>query len=597
VGGARSIKGRKGVERRTKSAEPAQEGFHQSPDQHHGGDEPCVKSPDPFVAPLFTELGIPLGDSLGYSVKYGLRRLAIEPPSPEVLAKSRMALKEIGLDEGSVSQCLTCLRAATYGSDVLALFRRHDLDNNGELDIGELKRIIRRCMRVRQNDLPDRDISKVFQALDVNKCGLVSADEFIEFLSLGIAYFATYEEGRVLTQGSSGRLLKPDVYRCSSPPRVFYCKPPSLTPMSEQRPAWLPAGSRKVREGKEGYLAGDVDETPLPTYGGGATYGGSAHYCDGGHRTGRSTGGRSLSPDRCRRTARSPATRKAGGGGDARDTDKETGSSDPTRQNNDVKPHGGRLTATAREVANMRSELARRQETIARLQKEVEARRVALHEEESVKTKQDNSDWEKPLTPRKVLRAPLVDDEAVHRLLEYLRVSCYGTSFKSYFSFRDEDDELDVTEVKRVIRNVLRIPAYKIADSDIKAALKLLDSDSDGRISIRELQAWMKEPHNKHVRKRQKPVEPRKAETRGGQKAYQSHLLRKRQLMEAEVGGAMSDSTGRATPMQPPWPKKSLSSKGCQADFTESESDDVWSHSPVKEFPTGTKDPAGLAAP
>merc|ERR1712037_569943 len=154
----------------------------------------------------------------------------------------------------------------------------------------------------------------------------------------------------------------------------------------------------------------------------------------------------------------------------------------------------------------MRSELAQRQETIVRLKKEVEARRAALDEEEHAKTKHDNQGWEKPRTPREYLQPAHVDEQAVHRLLECLRVSCYGSSVQAAVSFHNPegDDSLDVTEVKRVIRNVLRIPASKIPDSEVKAAIQVLDSDRDGKISIRELEAWMKAPHNTCVRKRQK---------------------------------------------------------------------------------------------
>merc|ERR1712032_1661259 len=126
---------------------------------------------------------------------------------------------------------------------------------------------------------------------------------------------------------------------------------------------------------------------------------------------------------------------------------------------------------------------------------------------------------------------------------------------------------------------------------EVKAAIQVLDQDRDGKISIRELEAWMKAPHKNRVRKPQKLVESEKTETRGGSGAYRAYLLRKRQEEQAEVVRVMSNSTGRATPMRSPHRGQPLSSKGCQADFTESESDDLRSPSPDKQVPSGKKEP------
>ena len=63
--------------------------------------------------------------------------------------------------------------AASYtraGQDWKSLFDRHDTDGSGEMDMGEMKSLFRRVMRIPPRDVSDNDIDRFFRFLDVGAC-------------------------------------------------------------------------------------------------------------------------------------------------------------------------------------------------------------------------------------------------------------------------------------------------------------------------------------------------------------------------------------------------------------------------------------------
>lgn len=62
--------------------------------------------------------------------------------------------------------------AASYtraGQDWKSLFDRHDTDGSGEMDMGEMKSLFRRVMRIPPRDVSDNDIDRFFRFIDVGE--------------------------------------------------------------------------------------------------------------------------------------------------------------------------------------------------------------------------------------------------------------------------------------------------------------------------------------------------------------------------------------------------------------------------------------------
>ncbi len=82
------------------------------------------------------------------------------------------------------------MRAAAYQRGVVThkdwqkLFGRMDKDQSGQIDLAELKRACRIQLKIAENELPERDITRLFKGLDFDRSGTVSFEELIMCLDL-----------------------------------------------------------------------------------------------------------------------------------------------------------------------------------------------------------------------------------------------------------------------------------------------------------------------------------------------------------------------------------------------------------------------------
>ena len=63
-----------------------------------------------------------------------------------------------------------------------ALFQAYDLDGNGELDLDELSRAVRRDLKIPEHDLSTPDLARLFCMIDADDSGTISAEELVEFM-------------------------------------------------------------------------------------------------------------------------------------------------------------------------------------------------------------------------------------------------------------------------------------------------------------------------------------------------------------------------------------------------------------------------------
>jgi hypothetical protein len=73
--------------------------------------------------------------------------------------------------------------------DVVAIFVYYDEDKTGQLDLRELRAMVRREARVTPEQLSDIDLEKLFCVMDTGKDGNVSVDDFLNFMKSTSARF------------------------------------------------------------------------------------------------------------------------------------------------------------------------------------------------------------------------------------------------------------------------------------------------------------------------------------------------------------------------------------------------------------------------
>ena len=117
--------------------------------------------------------------------------------SPSALAKLRFAAKTVKsaarlkqrkamkVDPAIVKKVKQKLRACSYttgGMDFARLFKHYDRDNSGSLEFDEFRSALRRDAKIKPQDVSDRDLLTVFNAVDDDGGGEVEIDEFVEWL-------------------------------------------------------------------------------------------------------------------------------------------------------------------------------------------------------------------------------------------------------------------------------------------------------------------------------------------------------------------------------------------------------------------------------
>ena len=101
-------------------------------------------------------------------------------------SKDRTKEAQANFTRGELKQKLRSLAVeagVVRDSHWTALFARYDKDNSGELDVDEFRRAIRLDAKVSRAAMSDEEINQVFDWVDIDKGGSISAAEFEAFLA------------------------------------------------------------------------------------------------------------------------------------------------------------------------------------------------------------------------------------------------------------------------------------------------------------------------------------------------------------------------------------------------------------------------------
>lgn len=98
----------------------------------------------------------------------------------------------------SFSKLRAKIKAAAYtghsGRQMSVVFQRFDRDGSGELDEDELRRALRRTLRIPPNSISDAEIAHLCSVLDADKSGQISIHELVSFLEADDDIIALQEE-------------------------------------------------------------------------------------------------------------------------------------------------------------------------------------------------------------------------------------------------------------------------------------------------------------------------------------------------------------------------------------------------------------------
>jgi len=120
--------------------------------------------------------------SSGSSSSLAKLRFAAKTVKSAARLKQRKAMK---VDPAIVKKVKQKLRACSYttgGMDFARLFKHYDRDNSGSLEFDEFRSALRRDAKIKPQDVSDRDLLTVFNAVDDDGGGEVEIDEFVEWL-------------------------------------------------------------------------------------------------------------------------------------------------------------------------------------------------------------------------------------------------------------------------------------------------------------------------------------------------------------------------------------------------------------------------------
>lgn len=114
----------------------------------------------------------------------GIRKVRKNPDNPDA--------KRVSATHKAMAEKMEKIRfkflGASYvqgGVDYALMFSRADKDGSGEIDLGELKGIVRRVLKLPPHDITDQDINQFFKALDADSSGMLEIAEITDFLETG----------------------------------------------------------------------------------------------------------------------------------------------------------------------------------------------------------------------------------------------------------------------------------------------------------------------------------------------------------------------------------------------------------------------------
>ncbi|CAJ1435785.1 unnamed protein product [Effrenium voratum] len=115
-----------------------------------------------------------------------------EPPTPR--AKSRKEARKHKRPAPKISEEVarrmqSQLQSATRGVSLRKIFGKYDADRSGTLTSVELKKLIRKELRISLAVVSDADVENLAAALDGDHTGNISVDELLSFIERGSATF------------------------------------------------------------------------------------------------------------------------------------------------------------------------------------------------------------------------------------------------------------------------------------------------------------------------------------------------------------------------------------------------------------------------
>mmetsp|Transcript_124635 Transcript_124635/g.228714 ORF Transcript_124635/g.228714 Transcript_124635/m.228714 type:complete len:2401 (-) Transcript_124635:127-7329(-) len=119
---------------------------------------------------------------------WGVKEKPAKKPAKKKKKKAEPTdpLAKAGLDEASARQIQARLKAATFGTDPKALYKRIDKDNGGNMSIEEFKKFFRKQLKITDVEFPDEQVEKLAKALDRDKNGSLNVLEFAVFVTYGV---------------------------------------------------------------------------------------------------------------------------------------------------------------------------------------------------------------------------------------------------------------------------------------------------------------------------------------------------------------------------------------------------------------------------
>jgi len=119
-----------------------------------------------------------------------------EPPQTKKRKESRKKRSNQPKISEEVSKRLQSqLQSATRGVSLRKIFSKHDTDRSGTLTATELKKLIRKELRITTALVSDREVEDLAAALDGDRTGNISIEELLSFIERGSSTFFSSSSG------------------------------------------------------------------------------------------------------------------------------------------------------------------------------------------------------------------------------------------------------------------------------------------------------------------------------------------------------------------------------------------------------------------